>query len=163
MIEVKGVDDVLEVVRTFQQAPENVSQQMRLKGAAVADAEWIPGLQSRAITSLEQAVIASSASVDMTDTSLRAFAAESTTPLSGGLVPDSQWGGAEHGSSVRVITVTRLGKERQQRTGRQFQPFNRSGYVARPTARRMGPLVVAAWIRGAVKGMTMGNPHMETR
>lgn len=93
------------------------------------------------------------------------LAGTSRRALSGGLVPESGWPGAEFGMTPKFVNVHyKAGKDSDDRaavlvgtghtvrkvTGRQFRRRKATGYVVYPSVRATGPKVVAAWAKAII-------------
>lgn len=94
------------------------------------------------------------------------LAGTSRRALSGGLIPESGWPGAEFGMTPKLVNFQYKadGKDSDDRaaalvgtgysvrkiTGRQFRRRKATGYVVYPTVRATGPKVVAAWAKAII-------------
>lgn len=161
-MELTGVQLLRQVQTTLAAAPENVQKQTLAKLSEEVPALWDHPLTLAASTPLQKRVILPGVAHELTPTRVLLTAANTLTPLSGGLVPGTQWHGAEFGATRRKIDVKFKGKTRRQLIGANFPVRRSDGYAAFQVARRNGPRIVAAYVHGAVKGLTMGNPNLET-
>ncbi|MFV0315494.1 MAG: hypothetical protein ACK5O2_00835 [Microthrixaceae bacterium] len=143
-INVADSPELLAVILTLKRSGAAVRKEMRAAARAEANPQWKPAVEAAATTRLQRAVIAKGARVKVGMQDFELLAATSRRPLSGGLVPAAQWAGAEYGAKRYP----------------QFGPRHKG--IARTAAQKVGPRIVAAWINGAVKGLTQANKHMET-
>lgn len=96
---------------------------------------WLDAIDKEASTVVERRVIASTATVAVSDQNIRIQSAAKGRPLSGGLNPKVHYGPVEFGSSRH----------------KQFRPRNRSGYVFYPAAKKMIPRLASLWVQTVVK------------
>lgn len=157
-----GVEQLRDVQRSLAAAPENVRAQALAKVSEAIPDLWEGPLNMSATTTLARRVILAGAGHSITPEKITLIAANTLAPLSGGLVPGTQWHGAEFGATRRRIDVTYKGKTRRQLIGNNFPQRRSAGIHAYRIAKMNGPKLVAAYVVGAVKGLTMGNPDMET-
>lgn len=162
MIELSGVQLLREVQSTLAAAPENVQKQTLAKISEAIPELWEVPMNLAATSPLQRRVLLPGLSHSVNAGRVVLTAADTLTPLSGGLVPGDQWHGAEFGATRRYITANFKGKPRRQLIGNNFAGRRSRGYAAFNVARSNGPRIVAAWVHGAVKGLAMGNQNMET-
>ncbi len=167
MIDVRVSSELQATVFAFKTAAPNVRREMRKAARQGINKIWAPGLRSRADNRMERQVLVRGARAKVESDTFSLQAATSQRALSGGLDPYSQWPGVEFGATTKVREVyvysRRAGRSfpRDQVAGAQFKPRKKSGYVIYPTVRDVGPKVVAAWVRGAVRGIVKST-EMET-
>lgn len=167
MIDVRESRELSAIIFAFKTAAPSVRREMRKGARKEINQLWAPGLRSRAKNRQERQVLVRGARSKVESDTFSLQAATSQRMLSGGLDPYSQWPGVEFGANTQVKEVyvwrSSAGRsfKRKQVMGAQFKPRRKSGYVIYPTAREVGPQVVAAWVRGAVKGI-VHRTEMET-
>lgn len=162
MTELTGVELLRDVQQRLAAAPENVRAQALARAAEAIPDLWENPLNLSANGRMESRVILAGVGHTVTPDRVTLIAANSMVPLSGGLVPALQWHGAEFGATRRYVDARFKGGTRRQKIGANFKYRRSKGYHAFHTARRNGPRIVASWVHGTVKGLTMGNPNMET-
>jgi len=141
MFSVRRSPELRALVLAFSTAERRIRNGMRREGRREANATWRPTLRARPLTKLQARVLVPGARANVgSDGSLTLLAATRTSALKGGLVPEAEW----HGPELGAIQY------------RQFGRRMRDGKVVFPAARRVGPRVVAAFVRGAVGGLLAG-------
>lgn len=127
---------------------------------------WQSELNSRASTALEQRVILAGARARGGTDRFSLVAASSRRPLRNGLIPASQWAGAEFGARSRRATIqTRSPKGTPYRAtkmlNRQFRGREYYGRIAFDAASAIGTWSVSQWVRfivDAYKRAAEGKP-----
>lgn len=112
---------------------------------------WTEALLGHALTRLEVRGIVPGARIAVGARNIRAYAATSTRPLRGGLVPAVNFAPIEWGARERQKTIqrtSRLGKRHDATItiGRQFRPRSKTGYVAGPAAASVIHRAIAGWV-----------------
>lgn len=161
-VKITDSPELLAVILTLKQSGPAVRKEMRAAARKEANGLWKPLLNERAQTRHQQAVIVKGARVNVSLDKFELLAATSRRALSGGLIPASQWHGAEFGMTPKAITYVRNGSTVKSDSGAQFGARVPRGQVVFPSARKAGPRIVAAWIHGAVRGLTQANKNLET-
>lgn len=163
MLDVRNSPELQAVVLLLKSAAAPVRKEMRAGARRALNELWKPELQSRATTRLQSRVLVGGARSKVQSDTFTMLAATSKRSLSGGLTPAEQWHGAEFGATPRTVEVRVRGRNRRQRINAGFGARNKRGKVVYPAAREIGPKIVAAWVRGVVRGLAQGNKDLETR
>lgn len=155
MIDVTGSRELQATILALRQADRDIARNINKTARARMRPVWQGALNARASTALERRVITSGARVAVGERGVTFYAATSSRPLSGGLVPSQQWAGAEFGAKDRRVKVTqrsRAGKKYTRSTiiQRQFRARQRDGMVAFDAASAAGTQLVAMWVRDTV-------------
>ncbi|MDR2294513.1 MAG: hypothetical protein LBE05_04850 [Microbacterium sp.] len=133
--------------------PRDIAKQTRQHTKRLVDAEWKRGLESRAATPIQRAVLSRTAVSSVTD---RAVMLKSATKgrLSSGVPSEALASGAEFGADMnsysRYQRTSRNGGSHTvtRRTTRQFGWHRgRTGRVVFPTAQDLAPRVAAMYVQ----------------
>ena len=162
MLDVRRSPELQGVILLLKRAHTSVRREMRAEARRELNSLWKPTLSKFARTRVQTRVLVNGARSKVSGDSFSMLAATSRRFLPGGLDPENQWHGAEFGANPKRITVTIKGHQRQQWAGRNFGPRLGAGRVVYPSARKVGPRIVAAWVYGLVRGFAQGNAHLET-
>lgn len=116
---------------------------------------WQQALAGRGATSLESRVIVQGATVSVGAKQITLKAATSKRPLSGGLVPASEWQGAEFGMTPKARTFTTHSSRGKAYTvtrqvGAQFRARTKHGRIAFDAASTTATALVGIWVRTVV-------------
>jgi hypothetical protein len=160
MLRVEGGESLDGVIETLSGAHERILAEVQATADGEIGGAWQAAIDARSTTA-QQARIFEGARVEVDEVSLTFHAAESSQPLSGGLVPSQSWGGAEFGGDPREVSVTRLGKSRTQVVGGNFGPKNPEGRVVLPALREVAPAVVESITDAVQRGIAGDNPDIE--
>lgn len=166
MIDVGRSRELTAVILTFKTAPARVRSEMKKEARKELNRLWKPELERRATTRQQKRVLVTGARAKVGSDTFSMLAATSRRRLSGGLLPNTQWPGAEFGMSPRLTTVRARSRKGvsftyRRRTGNQFPNRRKKGYVVYPAARDTGQRVVAGYVVGAVRGL-LNSTEMET-
>jgi len=113
---------------------------------------WKSAVNARAVSTLEKRVIASGMRATASDRGVTLYAATSTRPLSGGLVPSYEWFAAEFGMNVTRVRAQRGSTTYPLWVGRQWEARSSHGQVAMDAASEVGTKLVALWVKTVVDG-----------
>jgi len=165
-IDVNSVREVKAAVLAQRRANTEVRKDVNATVRREIGGRWQTELNSRASTPLEQRVILAGARARGGTDRFTLTAATSRRALRNGLVPATQWAGAEFGARTRLVTVdTRSPKgtryQARKRVNRQFRSRQRDGQIAFDAASQIGTWAVAQWVRfivDAYKRAAEGKP-----
>lgn len=151
-IDVRGSKELQDVAIALQGMDRNLKRYIRAQTKAKMTTPWLEAIQSRASTSLERRVIASTATVATSDQNIRIQSAAKGRRLPGGLNPKTEYPAVEFGADrQKKNTYTRQGTRVTRHTARQMKPRNRKGYVFYPAAREMIPRLASLWVQTIVR------------
>lgn len=116
---------------------------------------WVPALNRRAATRMQQAVIVKGARIRVSTDGFSLMAATSRRALPGGLVPADEWAGSEFGARSRraqIATHSRNGTPYtvEKMINRQYLARVNAGRVAFDAASELGTTAVRVWVRTIV-------------
>lgn len=156
MIDVRGSKPLQAVLLGMKQADKTVRNDINKDARSQAKPVWQEALRGHTTTRLEVRGLLPGARVGIGVRSVKLVGAASRRPLSGGLVPATDFAAMEYGARERPhqspmtspkgkrYTVNRI-------TGRQFRPRSR-GYVVNPAAGTAGRRIVALWVKTVYDG-----------
>lgn len=144
-VDARASRELRAVAYAMRDSERPVVNAMRREARAELNSSWRPALQAAPADRRQRRVLVAGARSDVGRGTFRLLAATRGRSLKGGLVPRDQWHGDEFGSN-------RL---------KQFRPRRKLGYVIYPTARKILPAAVAAYVRGAVRGLVEGAQQLD--
>lgn len=103
MIKFEG-SDLLKAVEALQSTDTTLQVEMQNEARDEIEAAWLPALAARSQNAQDRAVIMGDARAVVSSTQVYLAAAQSETPLSGGLVPYTNWPAVEFGARTRKAT-----------------------------------------------------------
>lgn len=158
MLKVDAASDrqVQATVALLKLAPSRVRTVMRQAARKALNRLWRPALQARATSTLQRRALVAGARANVGSDDFTLLAATRSRPLSGGLVPTTQWHGPELGMAPRTAEVKIQGRARRQIIGRNLGYRTKKGKVVYPAAREVAPQVVATWTEAVVAGAFKG-------
>lgn len=162
MIHAEVTNGYLRLLDDLSAAPEQMVKEIEAEGRNYAAPLWKRGLAERAETLGQRRTLVDGADVETDAAAIRFLAAQSRSPLSGGLIPSQEWAGYEFGATPKTLYISWRGRRRFQRINVQFAPRRSKGKVVWPLARVLGPRWVGRWVVAAVRGIGQGNPDIET-
>lgn len=132
--------------------PSELTKQTRQHTKKLADVEWQRGLQKRAVTPLQRAVLARTAVTSVTATNV-AMKSATKGKLSSGTAAHVLAGGAEFGSHPNAYSkYSRRSKNGgshtvTRRTMRGFGHYRGTGRVVFPTAQDLAPRIASIYVQ----------------
>lgn len=150
-IDVRGDDELRNVVRAINQSDREVQRAIRTFTKAELTRPWLEAINQEASTAVERRVISATATVAVSNQNIRIQSAAKGRKLSGGLQPKVDYAPVEFGSGRHKTTYSRKGHWVTRTTGTQFKQPNRKGYVFYPAAERMIPRLASLWVQTVVK------------
>lgn len=155
MIDVARVPELQAAILACRRVDADLRKAIFAATRQSVNALWQPGLGRRARTTIEQRVIVKGARSAVRVDGFTLLAATSKRSLSGGLVPATEWQGAEFGARTRKATFdqkSRLGRSYRvtKTVNRQFPGRQPHGRIAFETASEVGTKTVVAWVQAVV-------------
>lgn len=151
-IDVRGSQELKDIVLAINRSDTAVQRAIRSFTKARLTRPWLDAINDNASTTLERRVIASTATVAVSNQNIRIQSAAKGRPLSGGLNPKTDYASVEFGGNrEKKVTYGRKGGRVTRRTARQLRPRNGRGYVFYPAATRMIPRLASLWVQTVVK------------
>lgn len=150
-IDIRGSRELQDVVIALKNSDADVRSAIRAQTKSALTTPWLQAIQKRAHTRLESRVIASTATVAVSDQNIRIQSAAKGRKLSGGLQPKVDYGPVEFGAFHAKKTYTRKGHRVTRNTTAQFKGRDRSGIVFYDAAREMIPRLASLWVQTVVK------------
>lgn len=151
MLDVRRSPELQAAILGMRRLRSDVRKEIYAESRQKLGGLWLPALQKRIKSPLEQRVILAGARVKVGTDGFTVLAATSRRKLSNGLVPAEDWPGAEFGARNRVATYNRrstLGKVHSvtRTVNRQFGGRQRTGQIAFDAASELGTQLVALWV-----------------
>ena len=155
MLDVRQSRELQAALLSLKQAERVVRNEINRNARAALAPLWVGELGSQATSLIDRRALLPGARVQVTDRSIRAIAAGSRRPLSGGLVPATDYGPLEWGANVKRRTVEARSPRgrgyRYARTqNRQFRPWTRQGHVVSRAAGDVVSRAVSIWVNTIV-------------
>lgn len=155
MIDVGQSRELQAALLSLKNAEQAVATDINRESRGSIRPLWEGALSARAKTPMERAVILPGARANANRRGVRVQAATSKRPLSGGLVPASEWPGVEFGARSRwadVATTSPRGTRytARKRINRQFRGRQSNGRIAFDAASEVMTKVVGIWVRTIV-------------
>lgn len=151
MIDVRKSPELQAAILGMRRAATDLRRDIYAESRSQLGGAWLPALQARAETKLEQRLILKGARVKVGTDGFNVMAAQSTKALRNGLVPAADWPGGEFGARTRMATYQRrspLGRMHSvtRRVNRQFRARVKNGRIAFDAASEIGTKLVAVWV-----------------
>jgi hypothetical protein len=156
MIDVRESRELQAAIFAMKMANRELRREIYKRARAKLGGEWAPGLASRATTPFENRVLVKGARTKVSTEGFTMVAATSRRLLSGGLLPSTQYAGAEWGAKVRREEIqTHTPKGRPYKVtkfiNRQFRPRQLNGVIVMETASDLGTRLVRLWVETIVE------------
>lgn len=153
-IDVRSSRELQAVILSIRQANKTVQAEIRRHTKPMVQTEWRSALAQESLTRFENRVLVDTARVAVSNQNVKLKAGGLARRLRGGGRVRELAAQAEFGAGLSWATTrSRKGREYQRRSGDQFRPYNKSGYVAYPAAARIIPRLAALWVQTAVRTM----------
>lgn len=154
----------LRLRNSFVQFPDRVKTEIAESNQRYAVKVWPTALEEQGPSLSQSKVLTAGADARPRSLGVTLRAATSGASLTGGLNTGlgRSWAGFEFGATPRVISVTRLGNQRDQIINKQFAPRRSKGKIVYPAARQITPVIVARWLKAVVKAFANGHPDIKT-
>ncbi|QEO08887.1 hypothetical protein [Protaetiibacter larvae] len=151
MLDVRRSRELQAALLSIKAAEREVRLNINKRARTELRPVWTEALLGHALTRLEVRAIVPGARIAVGARNIRAYAATSTRPLRGGLVPAINFAPIEWGAKERKRKLERTSRLGRRHTatitvGRQFRPRTREGYIASPAAASVIHRAIAGWV-----------------
>lgn len=151
MLDVQKSPELQAAIFALKSVRADVRRDINKEARSKLGGLWVPALQRRAATSLEQRIILPGAKARAGGEGFSMVAASSSRKLRGGLVPAQDYAGAEFGATPKTATFqrrSRRGRVHQvtATVNRQFRGRSKNGRIAFDAASELGTKLVASWV-----------------
>jgi hypothetical protein len=155
VLDVRQSRELQAALLALKQAERSIRSNINKRTRAELAPLWQQTLTGKASTLVDRRALLPGARVTVSDRGIRAIAAGSRKPLSGGLIPSIDYGPLEWGSNVKPSKVQARSPRGKaygytRKTGRQFRPWTRQGHVVMHAAGDVIAKSVAIWVRTIV-------------
>jgi hypothetical protein len=156
-ISVFASDELQAILIALRSFDADLRRQIRASTKSVTQAEWQQEVGSRATSASEQAVLAKTARVKVTDQNITLSSATIGRSLAGGAKPSELYGGKEFGGDPEkekgYASTSKKGRayRTKRHTQRQLRPFKKTGYVVYPAAAEIIPRIASLWWQTTVR------------
>lgn len=155
MLDVRKSPTLQAAVLGVHQANREIRTNINKNTRKQARPLWSQALASRAAGTRQNRVLVAGAKVTVSARGIGVRAATSSRPLSGGLVPSTEWHGDEFGMQNQKRSHTQKSRKGTsytltRMTGRQFKGRKKHGYVAFDAASEVGTRLVGIWVKTIV-------------
>lgn len=145
-IDVRKSPEIQAAILTLRSAERSIRLGMNREARGAANPLWRAAVNSRIDTNLERRIVGAGVRATASDRGVTLFAATSTRPLSGGLVPSYEWQAAEFGADPKIVQARRGSTSYPLWVNRQWQQRHSRGMVAMAAASETGTKIVALWV-----------------
>lgn len=154
-IDIRGSQELKDVALALSGMDAPLRRYLRALTKSKMVQPWLGEMNKRASTTLEQRVLASTATIATSDQNVRITSANKGRRLSGGLDPRTEYAAIEFGANREKMTsYVRQGHRVKRHTARQLRGRRTSGYVFYPAAREMIPRLASLWVQTVIKGLS---------
>lgn len=155
MLDVRDSRELQATILALRQAQREIRTGINKEARSRIRPLWQAELGRRARDEMTRRIIVAGARATASDRGVTMHAATSRRPLSGGLVPATEWAGAEFGARTRRVEVTQRSRAGNDYTrpltiNRQFPGRQQDGMVAFDAASEVGTRLVALWVHTVV-------------
>lgn len=155
-VDVRGSRELQAAIFAMKAANRDLRRTLYADARATLREAWGDELRGRATTTLQQKVLVSTARTRVTTQAFTVTTAKAKRKLRGGLVPARDWPAVELGAAPRPATieaVSRKGRPYRYRRvqNRMHKDRRLNGYVAFPSAKRIGHRLLALWVQSIVR------------
>lgn len=151
-IDVRGSQELQDIVLAINRSERDVQRAIRTYTKSELTKPWLDAINDRASTKLERRVIASTATLSVSNQNIRIQSAAKGRKLKGGLDPKVDYPAIEFGANrEKVTTYRRKGAQVKRHTARQLQSRTASGKVFYPAASEMIPRLARLLVQTVVK------------
>jgi hypothetical protein len=152
VLDVRKSPELQAAILGMKRANKEVRLEIYKRSRAQLGNQWVPALQSRASGAFEQRVLVKGARTKVSTEGFSMVAATSNKKLSGGLVPSSEYAGAEWGARTRRDTFQQRSPKGTPYTvtktiNRQFRGRQKEGQIVMESASKLGTRLVALWVQ----------------
>lgn len=151
LLEMSAVSGVRETITNLQAADAELLVKMMDDARQNIPPIWDGLISARSRGLQDSATIVSGSAVVVGATGFGVFAAQSSVPLSGGLVPSEQWQGVEFGARTRRKSFTTHSRKGKAYTvtktiNRGLPSRQKNGQVAFKAISEAGTALIRGWI-----------------
>lgn len=155
MIDIRESRELQATILAIKNAEPELRKQLYANARRELGSAWLPALQERVRTNLERRILLKGARVRVGQDGFRVMAATSQKKLSGGLIPASDWPGAEFGARNARVRYNRRSAAGTLHTvtrtvNRQFRGRQKHGQIAFDAASDLGTKLVASFVHTIV-------------
>jgi hypothetical protein len=152
MIDARRSPEITAVILSLRQMQKQLRRDIFKSTRTQIVPEWRQVLAAEATTSLEERVLLGGARADVTDSTVRLKAAQSTKKMSGGASPRDighavEFGAKWHRGEVSATSSKGKAFTYSRVVSKQFKPRRSRGYVAYPAGRQLAPRFISLWVQ----------------